>query len=65
MLSDAQHEVGTMIALDVPFDQIEAHIDTLPRDHEQRSALWLLAWVTATSPAAREHAITQTPDRVQ
>lgn len=39
----------SLIARDLPFNEIEEHIDELPFDEERRSALWLLAWVYRTS----------------
>jgi hypothetical protein len=53
MLSHAEHAVETMAARGARLDEIEEHIDELPLDGEQRSALWLVAWVSVTNPATR------------
>jgi hypothetical protein len=57
MLGQAEYTVETLIAEGAPLDQIEARIDELPLDREERSALWLLAWVKATNPAARRRTL--------
>jgi hypothetical protein len=57
MLGQAEHTVEALIAEGAPLDQIEARIDELPLDREERSALWLLAWVNATNPAARRRTV--------
>lgn len=53
MLNTPEHVIETLIRQGAPLDRVEAHIDGLPLDQEQRSALWLLAWLKATSPAAQ------------
>ncbi|MEA2197016.1 MAG: hypothetical protein QOJ25_1067 [Solirubrobacteraceae bacterium] len=53
MLSYPQDAVEALIAEGTPLDEIEERIDELPLDAEQRSALWLLAWVKVTNPATR------------
>jgi hypothetical protein len=52
--------VDTLIANDVPFNQIEEYVNEVPVDSEQRSVLWLLACVPAANPASRERVIAQT-----
>lgn len=61
MLNTPEHVVETLIRQGAPLDRVEAHIDSLPLDQEQRSALWLLAWLKATSPAAHN---TMSADRL-
>ncbi len=56
--ADVQHDaevrtVEAIVAGDSPFHQVEDYIDALPLGDEQRSALWLLAWVRTTNPATR------------
>ncbi|HWF49791.1 MAG TPA: hypothetical protein VG294_04010 [Solirubrobacteraceae bacterium] len=51
MLRYAKRAVETMIARGARLDQIEAHIDALPLDSEERSTLWLLAWAAETNSA--------------
>jgi hypothetical protein len=46
-----------MIAGGARLDQIEAHIDELPLDSEERSALWLLAWAAETNSAIRRRIV--------
>jgi hypothetical protein len=57
MLSYAEQSVETLIAHGARLDEIEEHIDELPLDGEERSALWLLAWATVTNPATRRRAV--------
>jgi hypothetical protein len=57
MLSYAEHAIETMAAQGARLDQIEERIDELPLDAEERSALWLLAWVTVTNPATRRRIV--------
>jgi hypothetical protein len=57
MLSYAEQAVENLIAQGVPLDQIEERIHELPLDGEQRSALWLIAWVTVTNPATRRRLV--------
>jgi hypothetical protein len=67
MLRYAERAVETMIAGGARLDQIEAHIDELPLDSEERSTLWLLAWAAETNSAIRrrivvgEHALPRHP----
>jgi phage-related baseplate assembly protein len=57
MLRSAERAVETMIAGGARLDQIEAHIDELPLDSEERSALWLLAWAAETNSAIRRRIV--------
>jgi hypothetical protein len=42
--SHPQDDVTAMAAQGVPIDRIEDYIDRLPLEHDELSALWLLAW---------------------
>ena len=53
MLTYLELAIETLIDRGARLDQIEEHIDDLALDGEQRSALWLLAWVKTTNPSAR------------
>ncbi len=60
MLSNEQDAVKMLIGDGTPFDEIEAYIDQVALGSEERSALWLLAWVQTTNPATHRRAITET-----
>lgn len=53
MLTYPEYAIEHLIAQGTPLELVEEHINSLPLDRDTRSALWLLAWVRATSPAAR------------
>jgi hypothetical protein len=52
MLNNTEDAIETLIAEGAALDWIEEHINNLPLDEEQQSALWLLAWLKSTSAAA-------------
>lgn len=54
-----------MTARGVPISQIEEYIDELPLNHEELSALWLLAWAWATNPAIRRQAVAELSDSMK
>jgi hypothetical protein len=59
----AQREVEALLARRHPFGKIEAWIDSLPLNDDQRAALWLLAWAEQDDRTRRRLAL-ETPGRV-
>lgn len=53
-LDRALQMVRDKLARDVPFEHIEAFIDTTVLDSQQRAVLWLYAWCGGQAQELRE-----------